>query len=173
MDGKQVEFAVGDDTPTNSGAYAKVAGDPHVYTVASYVKTSLDKTVNDLRDKRLLTFDSDKLTRVKLAAKGPAIVFGKNGQNEWQIVEPRPLRADSGQVEALLGKLRDAKMDLGTAPDEAAKKFAAAATVALAQSPITPAPKPWKFARTRTIITMPGAPRWPAFTRSRRIPASG
>ena len=43
-DGKQVEFAVGDDTPTNSGAYAKVAGDPHVYTVASYVKTSLDKT---------------------------------------------------------------------------------------------------------------------------------
>lgn len=133
MDGKQVEFAVGDDTPTNSGAYAKVAGDPHVYTVASYIKTSLDKTVNDLRDKRLLTFDSDKLTRLKLAAKGPAIVFGKNGQNEWQIVEPRPLRADSGQVEALLGKLRDAKMDLGTAPDEAAKKFTAAATVALAQ----------------------------------------
>jgi hypothetical protein len=133
MDGKQVELAIGDDTPTNSGAYAKANGDPHVYTVASYIKTSLDKTVNDLRDKRLLTFDSDKLTRVKLAGKGPAIVFGKNGQNEWQIVEPRPLRADSGQVEALLGKLRDAKMDLGTAPDEAAKKFATAAPVALAQ----------------------------------------
>jgi hypothetical protein len=132
-DGKQAELAIGDDTPTNSGAYAKVAGDPHVYTVASFVKTSLDKTVNDLRDKRLLTFDSDKLTRVRLAAKGPAIVFGKNGQNEWQIVEPRPLRADSGQVDSLVGKLRDAKMDLGTAPDEAAKKFATAPTVAQAQ----------------------------------------
>src|ERR1017187_1074109 len=132
-DGKQVDLAIGDDTPTNSGVYAKVAGDPHVYTVASYIKASLDKTVNDLRDKRLLPFDSDKLTRLKLAAKGPAIVFGKNGQNEWQIVEPRPLRADAGQVETLLGKLRDAKMDLGTAPDEAAKKFTAAAPVALAQ----------------------------------------
>jgi hypothetical protein len=132
-DGKQVELAIGDDTPTNSGAYAKVAGDPHVYTVASFVKTSLDKTPNDLRDKRLLTFDSDKLVRVKLAAKGPAIVFGKNGQSEWQIVEPRPLRADSGQVDAVVGKLRDAKMDLGTTPDEEAKKFAAAAPVALAQ----------------------------------------
>ncbi|HEY9141239.1 MAG TPA: DUF4340 domain-containing protein [Bryobacteraceae bacterium] len=132
-DGKQVDLEIGDDTPTNSGAYAMVSGDPHVYTVASYVKTSLDKTANDLRDKRLLTFDSDKLTRVKLAAKGPAIVFGKNGQNEWQIVEPRPLRADSGEVDTLVSKLHDAKMDLGTPPDEAAKKFITATTVALAQ----------------------------------------
>jgi len=131
-DGKQVEIAIGDDTPTNSGAYAKVSGDRRVYTVASYVKTSLDKTVNDRRDKRLLIFDSNRLTRVKLAGKGPAIVFGKSAGNEWGIVEPRPLRADSGQVETLLGKLRDAKMDLGTAPEEAAKKFAAAAVVALA-----------------------------------------
>ena len=131
-DGKQVELAIGDDTPTNSGAYAKVSGDPHVYTVASYLKTSLDKTVNDLRDKRLLIFNSAKLTRVKLAAKGPQIVFGRNAGSEWQIVEPRPLRADSGQVDVLLGKLRDAKMDLATAPEEAAKKFPAAAVVALA-----------------------------------------
>ena len=64
-----------------------------------------------------------------LDAKGAR---GKNGQNEWQIVEPRPLRADSGQVDVLLGKLRDAKMDLSMAPDEAAKKFATATTVALA-----------------------------------------
>jgi hypothetical protein len=130
--GKQVDLAIGDDTPTNSGAYAKVSGDRRVYTVDSYVKTSLDKTVNDLRDKRLLIFDSNRLTRVKLAGKGPAIVFGKSAGNEWGIVEPRPLRADSGQVETLLGKLRDAKMDLGTAPEEAAKKFATAAVVALA-----------------------------------------
>jgi hypothetical protein len=131
-DGKRVELSIGDDTPTNSGSYAKVSGDPHVYAVAGFLKTSLDKSVNDLRDKRLLVFDSDKLTRVKLAAKGPAIVFGKNGQNEWQIVEPRPLRADSGQVDVLLGKLRDAKMDLTAPTEEAAKQFATATTVALA-----------------------------------------
>ncbi|MGB7761378.1 MAG: DUF4340 domain-containing protein [Bryobacteraceae bacterium] len=134
-DGKQVELAIGDDTPTNSGVYAKVSGNPRVYMVASYVKTSLDKTVNDLRDRRLLNFNPERLTRVKLAAKGPepAIEFGRNGGNEWEIVEPRPLRADAGQLETLLGKLRDTKMDLGTSPDEAAGKFTAAATVGLAQ----------------------------------------
>jgi hypothetical protein len=131
-DGKQVELSIGDDTPTNSGAYARVSGDPHVYTVASFVRTSLDKSVNDLRDRRLLIFDAEKLTRLKLAGKGPAIVFGKNGQNEWQIVEPRPLRADSGQVDVLLGKLRDAKMDLAAPPEEAARKFATSTAVGLA-----------------------------------------
>src|ERR1039458_7283345 len=77
-DGKSQDFLVGDDTPTGGGTYAKLAGDPHVYTIASYVKTSLDKTPNDLRDKRLLTFDQDKLTRVDLQpAKGETIEFGE------------------------------------------------------------------------------------------------
>ena len=42
------------------------------------------------------------------------IEFGKNNQNEWQILKPRPLRADSGAVEGLIRKLKDAKMDLTT-----------------------------------------------------------
>ena len=98
----------------------------HVYTIASFVKTSLDKTPNDLRDKRLLTFDQDKLTRVDLQpAKGETIEFGKNNQNDWQILKPKPLRADGSQVEELIRKLKDAKMD-ATVSAEDAKKAAAA-----------------------------------------------
>ncbi len=120
------ELLIGDDTPTGSGAYAKLAGDARVVTIASFVKTSLDKTADDLRDKRLLTFDSDKLTRVDLQAKGRAVEFGKNAQNEWQILKPRPLRADGSAVNGLVDKLKDAKMDL-TGTGDAAKKFAASA----------------------------------------------
>ena len=111
--------------PPGASTYVKLAGDPHVYTIASYVKTSLDKTPNDLRDKRLLTFDQDKLTRVDLQpAKGEAIEFGKNNQNDWQILKPKPMRADGSQVEELIRKLKDAKMDT-TVSDEDAKKAAA------------------------------------------------
>ena len=127
-DGKTDHLLIGDDTLNGSGAYAKLASDAKVVTVATTTKTSLDKRPDDLRDKRLLTFDSDKLSRVELAAKGPAVEFGKNGQNEWQIVKPRPLRADGSAVDGLVSKLKDAKMDL-TAED-AAKKFAAATKVA-------------------------------------------
>ena len=130
-DGKQVQLSIGDDTPTGSGANAKVSGDPHIYTLTSAVKSSLDKNANDLHDKRLLFFEADKLTRLKLSAKGPEIIFGRNGQNEWQIVDPRPMRADGGQVDVLLGKLRDAKMDSTTARGEPDKQFPAGTTVAL------------------------------------------
>ena len=98
-------------------------GDPRVFTVASSVKSSVDKTSKDLRDKRLLTFDSDKLTRVELQAKGAAVEFGKNNQNDWQILKPKPLRADGSQVEELIRKLKDAKMDTAVS-DEDAKKAA-------------------------------------------------
>jgi hypothetical protein len=53
------------------------------------------------------------------------IEFGKNNQNEWQILKPQPYRADSSQVEDLVSKLRDAKMDLSGSPDDAKKATAA------------------------------------------------
>jgi hypothetical protein len=129
-DGKTDDLLIGDDTPTNSGSYAMRAGNPHVYTVSSYVKTSLNKNENDLRDKRLLTFNQDALTRIELEGKGPAIEFGKNSQNEWTILKPRPLRADSSAVDGLVSKLHDAKMDLTNPDADAAKKFAGAAKIA-------------------------------------------
>ncbi len=127
--GKTDEVLIGDDTPTGSGAYAKVPGSPKVVTVASFVKSSLDKRPDDLRDKRLLAFDQDKLTRVELQAKGAPVEFGKDSQNEWQIVKPRPLRADSSSVFALVDKVRDAKMDL-TAAGDPAKEWGGATRVA-------------------------------------------
>src|SRR5579885_697574 len=52
--GKTDDLMIGDETPTGSGNYAKLAGDPRVFTIASYNKTSIDKQADDLRDKRLL-----------------------------------------------------------------------------------------------------------------------
>src|SRR6202167_160423 len=121
--GKVSKLKIGDDTPTNSGSYVMLDGDPRVFTVASYVKTGVDKSVNDLRDKRLLTFDQDKLSRVELIAKKQDIEFGRD-KDQWQIVKPKPLRADGLQVDEMLRKLKDAKMDL-TLSDDDAKKAAA------------------------------------------------
>ncbi len=130
--GKRDDLLIGDDIPTGSGSYAKLANDARVFTVASNVKTSIDKSPNDLRDKRLLTFDSEKLTRVDLQAKGETIEFGKNNANDWQILKPRPLRADGSQVDTLINALKDARMDLSEDPPKAAAAFASAARVGTA-----------------------------------------
>jgi hypothetical protein len=106
-----------------------------VFTLASYTKTSVDKGPNDLRDKRLLTADFDKISRIELIAKKQDIEFGRN-KEAWQIVKPKPLRADNYQVEDLARKLKDAKMDLSAAATDekkAAAPFAAGALVATAK----------------------------------------
>jgi len=123
-DGKPQKLFLGDDTPAGSAVFAKLEGDPRVFTLATYNKTSIDKTANDLRDKRLLTIDFEKLSQIELVTKKQDIEFGRNKQ-EWQIVKPKPLRADNFQVEEIVRKLRDAKME-ASSTDEDAKKAAAA-----------------------------------------------
>jgi hypothetical protein len=121
---KPQKLLLGDDAPTGNAVFAKLDGDPRIFTIASYNKNSLDKSANDLRDKRLLTVDFDKLSQVDLVSKKTDIEFGRNKQ-EWQIVKPRPLRADNFQVEEIVRKLSDAKMDTSVS-DADAKKAAAA-----------------------------------------------
>lgn len=120
---KSEELLLGDDTPTGSGAYAALKGDPRVFIVASYHKSGLDKSENDLRDKRLLRFDSGKLSRVELTAKKQTLEFGRS-KDQWQILKPKPLRADQTSVEDLVRSLGDAKMELSATEDE--KKDASA-----------------------------------------------
>lgn len=132
---KSQDLLIGDDTPTRNGVYAALAGEPRVYTIASFNKTSLDKSLNDLRDKRLLTVASDKVNRLELLAKKSEIEFDRYGDH-WQIVKPKPLRADNSEVDDLVRKLTDAKIDVNAADADQAKaasSFAKAETVGTAK----------------------------------------
>jgi len=120
---KTTKLLIGDETPAGTAVYAAIAGDQRVFVLSSYKKNSFDKSPNDLRDRRLLTFESDKVSSIELTAKKQVIAFGRS-KDQWQIVRPKPLRADSSQVEELLRTLRDAKMDLSGSEDD--KKVSAA-----------------------------------------------
>ena len=110
-DNKTQQLLLGDATPAGNAIYAKLGGDPRIFTIPSYDKTSMDKSANDLRDKRLLTLDPDKISQVDLVVKKQEMAFGRN-KDEWQIVKPKPLRADGTQVDELVRALTDAKMEL-------------------------------------------------------------
>jgi hypothetical protein len=123
-DGKTHVLRIGEDTPTEGGAYAMLEGDKRLFTIGSTSKMALDKQSKDLREKHLLTFDQDKLSRVELEPAGkPALEFGRAG-TDWQILKPKPMRADGFQVDELVRKLKDASMDTDTDPKAAAAAFA-------------------------------------------------
>lgn len=134
-DGKSHRLLFGDDTPTGGGFYAKLDGDPRVFTIYSYNRSSIDKTWKDLRDKRLLRFDNDKVTRVELTAKKQSLEFGKNAAGEWQILKPGPYRGDNLQIEEIVRKLREARMEVAADEDAAknASAFTAGTVVAVAK----------------------------------------
>jgi len=123
-DNKTQKLLIGDNAPSGNAAYVALAGDPRVFTLANYSKTSLEKSEKDLRDKRLLVFEQDKLSRVELNAKKVDIEFGRN-RDQWQIVKPKPFRTDDSKVEELIRKLGDAKMDLNLSADDQKKASAA------------------------------------------------
>jgi hypothetical protein len=131
---KTQKLLLGDNTPAGNAIYAKLDGDPRIFTIPSFDKTSIDKSANDLRDKRLLTVDPDKISQVGLLCKKQEMAFGRN-KDEWQIVKPKPLRADGTQVDELVRALTDAKMELAETDDQkkTASAFAAATPVATAK----------------------------------------
>jgi hypothetical protein len=124
-DGKTTALLLGEKTPGGNDVYAKLEGDPRLFTTYSSSSDSFNKTYKDLRDKRLMTFDKDKTSRVELTeASQPAIEFGRVDMNTWQILKPQPARADSFQVEDLLSRAKDSEMSPNLS-DEDAKKYAA------------------------------------------------
>ena len=128
-DNKTSRLLLGDDTPTGDAIYAGVAGDPRVFTAASSIKTSLNKSLNDLRDKRLLPVEASSVSSIDLMRKGQDIGFARV-QNGWQIEKPKPYRTDTFQVDDLLQQLTSAKWDSSASIEDATKSFAHATPLA-------------------------------------------
>jgi hypothetical protein len=130
-DGSTHRLRVGEETADKSGVYAAVDGDPRLYTMPSYSKATFDKKIADLRDKHLVKFESNRISRLELNVTGkPGIEFGKTAESQWQILKPQPMRADSLQVDELIRTLKDAEMDVSVDSKQAASAFATAKPVA-------------------------------------------
>jgi len=122
-DGKTQTVLIGDETPTGESAYVMLSGDTKVYSVPKTTKTNLDKGLNDLRDKRILPVDYDKLTSVEINGTKLHLTFGSD-DGQWTVRSPANLRGDTSKMETIIEKLRTATMD-PSAPDTETKKNAA------------------------------------------------
>jgi hypothetical protein len=121
-DGKTHTVLVGDDTPTGDAAYVMLSGESKVYSVSKNTKTNLDKGLKDLRDKRLMPVDFDKLSSVEINGAKLHLTFVSD-DGQWAVRSPGNLRGDTSKMEAIIEKLRTATMD-PSAPDAEMKKSA-------------------------------------------------
>ena len=70
---------IGTKTPTGSDLYAKTANDKKVFLISGYLESTLNRTPFDLRDKKIISFDRDKVDRIEIR-HGKSLVEPRQGQ---------------------------------------------------------------------------------------------
>jgi Domain of unknown function (DUF4340) len=131
-DGKTHTVLVGDETPTGDSAYVMVSGESKVYSVPKNTRANLDKGLKDLRDKRLLPVDFDKLSSVEISGAKLHLTFGSE-DGKWTVRSPANLRGDTSKMETIIEKLRTSTMDPSTSDTDmkkAASLFASGSPIA-------------------------------------------
>jgi hypothetical protein len=86
------------------------AGEKRVFLVSAYQETALAKKTFDLRDKRVLHFERDKVDTIELTQPGSPMVQLARSGSEWAIRQPIAVRGDYSGIEGLLTRLSSASM---------------------------------------------------------------
>ena len=82
--GAEGQLAIGDKTPTNSDVYAMKPGEKRVFLVAGFNETTFGKKPFDLRDKRILSFERDKVDSVEVVRDTNTVVLARSG-SDWVV----------------------------------------------------------------------------------------
>lgn len=107
---RQFTLLLGDDTPTSTGIYAQVEGDPRVFTLSTDTKTALEKALFDLRDTRAVTIDTSQINRIDVKSGKQTYTLVKNPEDVWEVSLPPDVRADHFSVEGLVDSLQSMTM---------------------------------------------------------------
>jgi hypothetical protein len=97
---------VGRVDAAKKGVYAMRPGESAVLLIPDETWTAVPKNVAVLRDKSLVGFDRDKVTKIEIESPKGAVTLAKDG-DRWKIAAPQALAADQVEAGAVLLKLRD------------------------------------------------------------------
>jgi hypothetical protein len=125
--GNPQNLLIGDDTPAGSSAYATLASDSRVFTITSTKKAAFDKSLKDLRDKRLLPIDIATAHSVDVTGPKLNLTIGSR-KGQWVVQNPKDVRGDTAKLEFLMEQIRTTKMDPALSDVEMKKAGAAFAS---------------------------------------------
>lgn len=109
--GKEHELRIGNKAPLASSTYVASAADPQrVVTVPTYRITNLDRSVDDLRDRRVASFDRASIGSIEVRWPGGHVKLA-HGDGGWRILEPVEGAADDTTVDQLLSNLSYLRAD--------------------------------------------------------------
>ncbi len=107
-DGSSMIVYVGIENPIDGALYAKKPEESIVYLIPSFLKSGLDKTLFDFRNKKIFEFEKDKVDRVIWESEGKLWNAYKK-EDEWFLDEPVKALADKGKIDDILYSITEAE----------------------------------------------------------------
>lgn len=94
--------------PPKKGVYAMRPGETSVLLLEEPIWAKLPKNVAVLRDKTVIAFDRDQLTRMAIESPKGKVTLARQGER-WRITEPEALPGDNPVINGMLFQLRELK----------------------------------------------------------------
>ncbi len=98
-------LCVGEESPIDKDFYAKEEDENRVFLITAAYKDTLGMDLYDLRDKRLFTLTSDRVTRFSYQGPSGSWTFTKSGETTWALEGDAEFPVDSERINAAVRHL--------------------------------------------------------------------
>jgi len=114
------DLKVGKTTAVSFSTYVQRADQPKIYLTGSAFHSGMNKQVKDLRDKKIVDFTEDEITRIALRGPDGDVILAK-ADGAWRIEQPAAHAADASAVRSLMSTVRNLRATdfASDAPSEA------------------------------------------------------
>ncbi|MBZ5535959.1 MAG: DUF4340 domain-containing protein [Acidobacteriia bacterium] len=99
--GNSFTMDVGEKDFSENNVYARASSRADVVLVSSYLFSSLDKSLMQLRDRKIAEVDPEKITQIDYVSKGEHLTAQKLGA-EWKLTQPVAARGDATGISSYL-----------------------------------------------------------------------
>ncbi len=106
--GKTLEILFGAENPKKTYNYAKFPNSNDVFLTAGNWAKTFTKSISDLRNKKVLEFETDDIDNVKVAAGAKELEAQKSAEN-WQVKKPIDTKADGSELSTFVSSIRFAR----------------------------------------------------------------
>jgi Domain of unknown function (DUF4340) len=104
--GSSAGVLFGSENPKKTFTYSKRADNDEVFLVSTSESGSFKKSIADLRNKKVLDFETDNVDSMRITTTGkPDLEIQKSGM-DWLIRKPIEAAADAGEVSSFLSSIQ-------------------------------------------------------------------